>query len=399
VPVTPLSYVGSVSRARLLLTTYGLDALIVVAAVSSGVGTLVRHDTSQPSGAGLWVEAAAITGVVLLLLLRGRFPFGAAAALWLASATLSFPDGRLVTSQAGVYLAGLGAAVLLGNVRSDVRARAGLAVVVGGSAIVVYNDPSRSVGGLVSILVIFVFGWLVGYTLRQRTERTEAAEKRAIRAEREREAAARLAVAEERARIARELHDVVAHAVSVMVLQVGAVRHRMRDSDAEDREVLENVEKAGRAALAEMRRLLGAMRGEGDEPELVPHPGLADLNGLIAHVRAAGLAVGLQVDGEPVELPAGLDLSVYRIVQEALTNTLRHAAARRADVALSFGPHALRVEVRDDGRGPVDGDGLGHGLVGIRERVKIYGGKMSAAGTPGGGFVLRALLPLDGDDS
>ena len=131
----------------------------------------------------------------------------------------------------------------------------------------------------------------------------------------------------------------------------------------------------------------------------MPHPGLADLNGLIAHVRAAGLAVDLHVDGEPVELPAGLDLSVYRIVQEALTNTLRHAAARRADVALSFGPHDLRVEVRDDGRGPADGDGLGHGLVGIRERVKIYGGEMSAAGTPGGGFVLQARLPLDGDDS
>jgi signal transduction histidine kinase len=388
-----------VSRARLLLSTYSLDALIVVAAVSSGVGSLLRLDTSLPSGAQRWVEVAAVTGLVLLLLLRERFPFGAPAALWLASAMLSFLDGRLITSQAGVYLAGLGAAALLGNLRRDVQARTGLAVVVACGAIVVYNDPGRSLSSLVSVLVIFVFGWLVGYALRQRTERTEAAEERAIRAEREREAAARLAVAEERARIARELHDVVAHAVSVMVLQVGAVRHRMLDSDAEDREALENVEKAGRAALSEMRRLLGAMRGDGDEPERVPHPGLADLNGLIAHVRAAGLAVGLHVHGEPVELPAGLDLSVYRIVQEALTNTLRHAAARRAEIALSFGPHDLRVEVRDDGRGPVDGDGRGHGLVGIRERVKIYGGEMSATATPGGGFVLRARLPLDGDDS
>ncbi|MFN0282622.1 MAG: sensor histidine kinase [Kineosporiaceae bacterium] len=384
------------SRARLLLSTYGLDALIVVAAVSSGVGTLLRDDTSLPSGAQRWVEAAAITGVVLLLLPRGRFPFGAPAALWLTSTALSFLDGRLVTSQAGVYLAGLGAAVLLGNVRSDVQARAGLAVVVGGGATVVYNDPGHTLGSLVSVLVLFALGWLVGYALRERTERTEAAEERATRAEREREAAARLAVAEERARIARELHDVVAHAVSVMVLQVGAVRHRMRGSDAEDREALENVEKAGRAALTEMRRLLEAMRGD-DEPERVPHPGLADLGGLIDRVRAAGLAVGLQVDGEPVDLPAGLDLSVYRIVQEALTNTLRHAGARRAEVALVFGPHDLRVEVRDDGRGPVDGDAGGHGLVGIQERVKIYGGEMSAAGTPGGGFVLWARLPMDGD--
>jgi signal transduction histidine kinase len=387
-----------VSRARLLLSTYGFDALIVVAAASSGMGTLLRHDPLLPSAVMRWVEAAAITGVVMLLLLRGRFPFGAPAALWLVSASLSFLDGRLVTSQAGVYLAGLGAAVLLGSVRGDVRARVGLAVVVGGGAIVVSNDPGRSLGGVVSVLVIFVFGWLAGHALRERTERTEAAEERAAQAEREREVAARLAVAEERARIARELHDVVAHAVSVMVLQVGAVRHRMQHSDAEDREVLGNVEKAGRAALTEMRRLLGAMRGDGEEPERVPHPGVADLFGLIAHVRAAGLAVGLQVEGEPAELPAGLDLSVYRIVQEALTNTLRHAAARRAEVALSFGHHDLRIEVRDDGRGPVDGDRLGHGLVGIRERVKIYGGEMSAAGTPGGGFVLQARLPLDRDD-
>jgi len=157
-------------------------------------------------------------------------------------------------------------------------------------------------------------------------------------------------------------------------------------------------EIAGLRNLGDMRRLLEAMRGD-DEPERVPHPGLADLGGLIDRVRAAGLAVGLQVDGEPVDLPAGLDLSVYRIVQEALTNTLRHAGARRAEVALVFGPHDLRVEVRDDGRGPVDGDAGGHGLVGIQERVKIYGGEMSAAGTPGGGFVLRARLPMDGDGS
>ena len=392
-----LSYGGRVSRARLFLSTYGLDALIVVVAVSSGAGTLLRRDASLPSGGQRWVEAAAITVVVLLLLLRAGFPFGAPAALWLACAVLSFWDGRLITSAHGVLLAGVGAAVLLGDVRSDVRARIGLAVVAGGGAIVVSNDPDRSLGGDAAVLVIFVFGWLVGYALRERTERTEAAEERATGAEREREAGARLAVAEERARIARELHDVVAHAVSVMVLQVGAVRHRMRDADAEDRQLLENAEKAGRAALAEMRRLLGAMRGDGDQLERVPRPGLADLNGLIVDVRAAGLAVGLQINGDPVELPAGLDLSVYRIVQEALTNTLRHAAARRAEVAVSFGPHDLRVEVRDDGRGPVDGDGRGHGLVGIRERVKIYGGEMRTTRAVGGGFVLEARLPLDGE--
>jgi signal transduction histidine kinase len=185
----------------------------------------------------------------------------------------------------------------------------------------------------------------------------------------------------------------------VMVLQVGAVRHRMPESDAANREALRNVEQAGRTALAEMRRLLGAMRRDDEHAELAPHPGLADLDRLLGDVRAAGLAVRLQVHGDPVELPPGLDLSAYRIVQEAVTNTLKHAHARQAEVDLHYDGRDLRVEVRDDGRGPSTSGGPGHGLVGIGERVKIFGGEMSAGGPPGGGFVLRARLPLDGDGS
>ena len=220
-------------------------------------------------------------------------------------------------------------------------------------------------------------GWLVGYALRERTEQTEAAEERAARAEREREAAARVAVAEERGRIARELHDVVAHAVSVMVLQVGAVRHRMPETDAEDRETLKNVEQAGRTALAEMRRLLNAMRHDDDELELLPHPGLDDLDSLVDDVRAAGLPVRLQIQGDPVALPPGLDLSAYRIVQEGLTNTLKHARASQAEVEVRYGATELRARGprRRPGRAPSTDAGLGHGLVGIRERVKIYGGE------------------------
>ena len=394
-----LQYVDRVSRFRQLLTTYGLDALIVVAAVSSAVGTARRDDPYQPSGFGVWLEVVAIAAVVLVLLLRRRFPFAAPAAVWLSSAALSFVDGRLVTSQGGVYVAGLGAALLLGNLRSDVQARAGLAVVLGSAAILMYNDPALGLGGLVSTGALFLLGWVVGYALRERAEQTEAAEARAAQAERDRDAAARVAVAEERGRIARELHDVVAHAVSVMVLQVGAVRHRMPETEAENREALKNVEEAGRTALAEMRRLLGAMRRDGEEPELLPHPGLASLDSLLDDVRAAGLDVQVQIHGEPVGLPPGLDLSAYRIVQEALTNTLKHAHARQAEVDLHYGSHDLQVEVRDDGRGPAEGDGLGHGLVGIRERVKIFGGDMSSGRAPAGGFAVRARLPLDGDGS
>lgn len=308
------------------MSKYGLDVLIVGAAVASAVGTALRSDPERPTGLTLWFEVVTIAAVVLVLLGRRRFPFAAPAAVWLVCAALSFMDSQLIVGHAVLFVSGMGAALLLGNLRRNVQARVGLAIVLGSSAIVVYNGPSRSAGDLVFTPVLFAMAWLVGFALRERAEQTEAAEERATRAERERESAARVAVAEERGRIARELHDVVAHAVSVMVLQVGAVRHRMPETDTQDRQTLRNVEQAGRTALAEMRRLLNAMRHD-DELELLPQPGLDDLDALLAHVQAAGLAVQLQVHGEPVALPPGLDLSAYRILQEGLTNSLKHAHA------------------------------------------------------------------------
>jgi len=310
---------------------------------------------------------------------------------------LSFVDGRLIVNHTGLFVAGMGAAGLLGNLRNNVRARVGLAIVFGASAIIVYNNPRSSADDLVFTPALFGIGWLVGFALRERAEQAEAAEERATRAERERESAARVAVAEERGRIARELHDVVAHAVSVMVLQVGAVRHRMPESGTEDRETLKNVEQAGRTALAEMRRLLNAMRHDDDGLELLPQPGLCDVEALVADVRSAGLDVRLEVHGEPVALPPGLDLSAYRIVQEGLTNTLKHAGATQVAVDVQYDPGELQLEIRDNGSaGAMTHEGVGHGLVGIRERVKIYGGDMSAGVARAGGFVLRARIPLDG---
>ncbi len=273
-------------------------------------------------------------------------------------------------------------------------------IVLAGAVTVVRNGPESTTDDYFSVPVVFGLGWLIGYALRERTERTEEAEDRAARAEREREAAARMAVAEERGRIARELHDVVAHAVSMMLLQVGAVRHRMPESAAVDREALRNVEHAGRTALAEMRRLLNAMREEGDDAELMPHPGLADLDRLVRDVGAAGLEVDLRVLGEPSPLPPGLDLSAYRIVQEGLTNSLRHGGATRAEVTVDYRLDELRLEVRDHGAGGgAASDGHGHGLVGIRERVKLFGGEMSAGAAPGGGFLVRARLPVGGEEA
>jgi len=392
-----LTYVDQMSRAWLFFSKYGLDLLIVIAAVESAVATALRNDPDRPTGLMLWFEVLAVAAVVLTLLGRRRFPFAAPAATWLFGAALSFIDGLLIVNRAGMFAAGMGAALLLGNLRRDVQARVGLAIVLGSAAIVIYNDPRHTADDLIFTPVLFAIGWLVGFALRERAEQTEAAEERATRAEREREAAARVAVAEERGRIARELHDVVAHAVSVMVLQVGAVRHRMPETDTEDRDALRNVEQAGRTALAEMRRLLNAMRHDGDQLELLPHPGLDDLDTLVDDVRGAGLAVRLQIHGEPFALPPGLDLSAYRIVQEGLTNTLKHARASQAEVDVHYGATELRLEVRDDGQGgPSTDDRLGHGLIGIRERVKIYGGDMSAGASNAGGFVLRARLPMDG---
>jgi signal transduction histidine kinase len=194
--------------------------------------------------------------------------------------------------------------------------------------------------------------------------------------------------------MARELHDVVAHAVSVMVLQVGAVRHRLPVGSPEG-EALQSVERAGRCALVEMRRLLGALRAGDDDLELAPHPGLGDLEALAGDVRSAGLDVRIHTDGRPVSLPRSLDLSAYRIVQEGLTNALKHSGARRADVTVDYAPTELRLEVRDDGPGGFATEGgPGHGLIGIGERVKAYGGDMSAFAAASGGFVLRASLPL-----
>jgi signal transduction histidine kinase len=387
-------YRDGMSRAAQFLSSRGLDLMVALLAVVTAAGTLLRDDLDHPSGPLFVLGLVGITSAVLVLLVRRSLPFAAPASTWLICSGLSFVDGQLIVNGAGILVAGMGAAVLLGAQRQAGLSGAGLVIVVAGSLIVVRNSPDSSTDNLISVPATFAIGWVVGWALRERTERSEAAEERALRAEREREAAARVAVAEERGRIARELHDVVAHAVSVIVLQVGAVRHRMPEANAADREALLNVEEAGRTALAEMRRLLDAMREDGDAAELSPRPGLGDLDRLVHDVGAAGLSVSLRVLGEPEPLAPGLDLSAYRIVQEALTNSLKHSGAGSAEVTVAYEPDDLVLTVRDHGGGgPGDSDGQGHGLVGIRERVKIFGGDMSAGPAPGGGFLVRARLP------
>jgi signal transduction histidine kinase len=389
-------YLRRVVRLWSFARSHGFDLLIVAAAIGTALDVAYRHDALRAPRTTLWFTVPATVIVVLLLLGRHRWPFAVPLSVWALGAAISFVDGRLFTFTAGATAAGMASSFLLGEVAQSGRARLGLAIVLGGAVVIVVNDPNHAPSDVLFVPIPFACAWLAGMAVRQRGTRAEQAEDLARRAEREREAVARIAVAEERARIARELHDIVAHAVSVMVLQVGAVRHNLPDALGDDKQALKGVEGAGRSALAEMRRLLGAMRTDGEGPDLAPRPGLDNLDRLLDEVQRAGLPVRLRVDGDPFPLPSTLDLSAYRVVQEGLTNALKHADASAADVLVRYGSDDLRIEVRDDGRSAAPGDGTGHGLVGVRERVKIYGGEMTAGAASNGGFVLSTRFPLEG---
>ncbi len=243
-------------------------------------------------------------------------------------------------------------------------------------------------------LIWFGVAWLIGDSVGTRRRYVRELEDKAERLEREREAEAARAVAEEQARIARELHDLIAHNVSVMVVQAAAGRDVFESRPERALEALRAVEATGRGALAELRRLLGAIRN-GDQPDYAPQPGLDRLDELIAQMRATGLHVELAVEGERQPLPTAIELAAFRIVQEALTNTLKHAHATRVEIVVRHGDAALDVEIRDDGRaGGSNGTAAGHGLIGMRERVNVFGGSLAAGPAPGGGFSVAARLPL-----
>ena len=250
--------------------------------------------------------------------------------------------------------------------------------------------------------VIFIGGimfavWGTALVVRSRQDLATALAARTVELEHEREENAKLAVAEERARIARELHDVVAHNLSIIVVQAGAERRALDGGRPETTEVLATIEETGRTAMAEMRRLLGMLRRSDDELALAPQPSLAHLDSLVEQVREAGLPVDLRIEGEPRPLAPGVDLSAYRIVQEALTNALKHAGPASARVTVRYTDNELDIEIADDGAGAAPDDAAGgHGLVGMRERVALFGGNLAAGGRRGGGYAVRAQLPLGG---
>jgi len=245
-------------------------------------------------------------------------------------------------------------------------------------------------------LAFSLVAYLAGRGLRTRTRLTEELHEAAVRAKEAHEEEVARAAVDERRRIAREMHDVVAHSLSVMVVQAEAAEAMLDGDPDRARRPLAAVQQTGRDALGELRRMLGVLREMADQsPDLAPQPGLSGIDELVEHVRQAGLPVSVRVEGDPRPLPPGIDLSAYRIVQEGLTNALKHAGPASAEVVMRYGAREIELEVRDDGRGGGSGNGGGHGLLGMRERVAIYGGDLTAGPRPEGGFALVARLPLE----
>ena len=282
----------------------------------------------------------------------------------------------------------------LGTYNPRTRAIAGL-VFMEAAGVWANIRIAESVGDYVWIGAFMAVAWTTGVVVSRQTAHARELASRALQLETEQLAAADRAVAEERQRIARELHDVIAHSVSVMTVQAGAVRRLLLPDQEKERQALESVEATGREALTEMRRLVGLLRDRGSMPEFAPQPGMGTIDSLLDGVRAAGLPVELEIDGQPRELKAGVDLAAYRVVQEALTNALKYAGPAHAWVAVHWEDDALELEIANDGLSDGDSSNGGHGLAGMRERVSLYGGVIESGPRDGGGYVVRARLPLE----
>jgi signal transduction histidine kinase len=344
-------------------------------------------------------------GSTLPIAWRRVRPVGAA--LWATAVWLIPGDGYLYLGFVAAFLIYYSLAAYVADWRTVA------AVAAFGFAASVISAVARTevVGEYFAGLPAVLIPTVVGRVVRRLREQAERLEELTLRLEHERERAEVAAVAEERARIARELHDVVAHGVSVVAIQADAAEAALERDPALARAPLATIRRSAKEALEEMRNLLGVLREDGDGGELAPQPGLGQLDDLVAHARAAGVDVELDVSGTPRRIPPGLDLSAYRIVQEALTNVRKHAGGAPASVRVAWEPRSLSLEVRDRGRpratrasagtngaGPRPASPAGrngHGLVGMRERVRLHGGELHAGPANGGGFAVSARLPLE----
>jgi signal transduction histidine kinase len=366
---------------------FGADAVLAAA-----ITLYVQQDTWANDWVGGWsLPAYAITGLAMTLPLamRRRRPVMVAAIVFGALIVQDLAVGSDAHSPDSQLVAWIVAAYSVAA-HSDRRG-----ALVGGALGLAAAIGWLGIDDFVLPLVVIGGALIGGRLVRGRQLLVGQLAERTAELEREREAHARAAAAAERARIARELHDVVAHSISVMGVQAGGVRRLLRPQEAEQREALLSVERTGRQALAEMRRLLGILRRSDDELAHAPPPGMAGVDELVEQLREAGLDVELRIEGDPVPLPPGLDVSAYRILQEALTNALKHAGPARATVVVRYSQRELELEVTDDGRGAEDDGAGGHGLIGMRERVAIYGGELQTGPRHNGGYAVHARLPLE----
>ena len=316
------------------------------------------------AGSGAWVLA--------MFPAREQPPFEPVLAIFVALFALaSRTDGRPLWTGAAVSAGIFGA----GGIRSE----------LGG----------QGIGDVFPALLGFALTFVMGRIVYEHRQRASGQQDRADRLERDQEARAARAVETERARIARELHDVIAHSLSVIVVQAAAERRVLPAGQQSTAETLESIEHSGRQAMTELRRLLGLLRKSGGEPSLAPQPGLGRLDDLVAEVREAGVEVTVRTDGDLAAIPRGVDLSAYRIVQECLTNVLRHARARRVEIALRCQGRIIDIDVTDDGAAPGPPAPGGFGLVGMRERVTVYGGTVQAGPRDAGGYRVHARLPFE----
>jgi signal transduction histidine kinase len=379
-------------RLRSLIGRYAVDVVLaILIAVAIVEAWLVEEVEGSP-----WLLTLFALAWGLPLFARRRFPVAAPAATVLIIVAQAAIWGSSISYSFGAYMVVMIATAQFGLLGPTAAGLGGAALVVAAIVFVVVRDPQGDPGDIVFVSAIASIAWLIGFAFYERNRRTVELTERAERAERARETEARAAVAEERARIAREMHDVVAHSLSVMVVQAEAAEAMLDGDPARARRPLAAVQQTGRDALGELRRMLGVLREMADQnPDLAPQPGLSGIDELVDHVRQAGLPVSVRVEGDPRPLPAGIDLSAYRIVQEGLTNALKHAGPASSEVILRYGAREIELEVRDDGRGGGSGNGGGHGLLGMRERVALYGGDLTAGPRPEGGFALVARLPLE----
>jgi signal transduction histidine kinase len=339
------------------------------------------------------VIAAVLAGAVILVALRNRLGIAAPLSAVTLLGVASVPAPAWVLDSAFVYLLVMLACGLAGYLaQSRVSRAGGLLVLAAAGTLAAWRHPDAGWGKWLSVVDFMLIAGAAGVLVRRPVVRARSAEERAGLLEREQDEAARQAVIDERQRIARELHDIIAHSVSVMTLQAGAVRRRLTPAQSREHDSLVAVERTGREALAEMRRLVGMLHEEEEAPSYAPQPGLQALDTLIATVREAGLPVDLRVEGARRELAPGVDLAAYRVVQEALTNTLKHAGPARAWVQICWAEGELRIEVANSGRNSVRGSGFGN--AGMQERMRLYGGRLESGPRDDGGYVVRAVLPI-----